>query len=237
MKITLTSLILFISLSAGAQKFELGFNGGLSNTAKPTKTLYDGDEGKWTYATGLNLHYNINRNLQAGLDVQMTRWERKTEWPLYGTNNQYMGMRNVDYIFAERALSFALRFNYVIPFEARYEDFVRSSLYVGISAGAVATGSEGKIEYARALPNSPSDFNYVSKYQYESGYGGLLGAQIGYSYYFSRVIGVNIEFAPKFASVKTTDSRYNHANNTYNILYFPTTLGLRIRLGKEYDPQ
>jgi hypothetical protein len=234
MKFLFSIISFFTVLQVSAQRFEIGANGGLSNTAIANESLYEGDKGKWSYATGLNFHLNINDHLQGGIEMGMTRWERSTDWPLYATNNQYLGTKKVDFVFAERAVSLALRFNYMIPFYEQWEDFVRSSLYVGVTAGAVATGNDGSIEYSRTNPSTPAEYSYVSRYQYESGYGTLLGAQIGYTYFFSKVIGLNIEFAPKISWIKTIDSKYGYANDTYNILYFPTTLGIRFRFGEVY---
>ena len=232
MRLILTAASLLLVICSYGQKYELGINGGLSNTARVRESLYQGENGKWTYATGLNFHLNINEHLQAGLEAGMTRWERSTTWPLYSAGNQFLGTKDVSYILAERALTLAFRFNYVVPFYAQYEDFIKSSLYFGLTAGGVATGSEGKIEYSRANPNTPSEYAYVSKFQYQSGWGTLLGVQVGYTYYFSSAFGLNLEFAPKMAWVKTADSKYAYANDTYNILYFPTTIGLRVRFGE-----
>ena len=232
------SLVTFLGLccffSASAQKYEIGVVGGVSNTSRVKESLYSGDEGKWTYATGINFHLNITPHFQAGIEAGMTSWERSTDWALDGYNNQSLGTKEVNYIFADRALSLAFRVNYVLPFYTRYEDFVRSSFYAGVSFGGVATGSEGNIEYSRANPNTPAEYRYVSKFQYESGYGTVLGLQAGYTYFFSKALGVNIEFAPKMAWVKTADAKYGYANDTYNVLYFPATLGLRFRFGEVY---
>lgn len=232
MRSLFTALGLFCFMTASAQKYEAGLSGGVSNTSRIKESLYSGNKGTWTYAAGINFHLNIDPHWQAGIEAGMTRWERTDEWALYGSNNQSLGTKEVNYIFAERALSLTLRLNYVLPFYNRYEDFIRSSFYGGISLGGVATGNEGKIEYSRANPNTPAEYRYVSKFQYESGYGTVLGLQVGYNYFFSKLLGLNLEFAPKMAWVKTVDSKYGYANDTYNILYFPATVGLRFRFGE-----
>ncbi len=232
MKSLCTVLGIFCFLGVSAQKYELGLTGGVSSTSRVKESLYSGDKGKWTYAAGINFHYNINPHFQAGLEAGMTRWERTGEWSLNASNNQSLGNKEVTYLFAERALSLALRLNYVVPIYRAYDDFIRSSFYGGVTLGGVATGNEGKIEYAKGNPNTPAEYRYVTKFQYESGYGTLLGLQIGYNYYFSKLLGVNLEFAPKMAWVKTVDAKYGAANDTYNILYFPATIGLRFRFGE-----
>lgn len=232
MKSLFTVLGLFCSLTASAQKYEFGLSGGVSNTSRVKESLYSGDKGKWTYAAGINFHYNISPRLQAGLEAGMTHWERTGAWTLYANNNQSLGTKEVTFLFAERALSLAVRLNYVVPLYNLYEDFVRSSFYGGISLGGVATGNEGKIEYSKSNPNTPAEYRYVSRFQYESGYGTVLGLQVGYNYFFSKLLGMNIEFAPKMAWVKTVDAKYGYANDTYNILYFPATIGLRFRFGE-----
>jgi len=230
-KVLLTTIILCASTCTYAQKFEIGLNGGGAVPVNVKQTAYAGDEGKWSYNASANFHINLNSHLQVGTEVALTHWERTADWNLYAPNNQYLGTKEVNYVLADKALSLAFRFNYVIPFYQQYEDFVRSSLYVGVSAGALLTDGNGSIEYSRYNPNTPAEYRYASRYEYDGGYGTLLGAQIGYSYFFSERLGLNVEFAPKVAWVKTSESRYSHANNTYTVFYLPATIGIRLRFG------
>lgn len=233
------SILTFICIVSGfvvahAQKFELGLLGGGSTTAIPQKSLYTGDKAQWCYTTGIQFHYNSNSYLQVGGEVGMTRWERNGDWKLSAASNQNLGSKNVNFVLAERAVNIALRANFVFPFYSQYEDFVRSNIYIGVSAGGIVTGNNGNIEYSRYNPNTPTEYSYVSKYNYESGYGTMLGIQLGGSYYFSKLLGVNVEVAPKMAWVNTIDSRYAYANDNFNIIYLPISLGLKFRFGEVY---
>lgn len=234
MKSIITVLGLVMTFSASAQKFEIGLSGGCSNSSITQESLYTGDKGKWSYASALQFHYNAHEHFQIGAEVGMTRWERYGDWSLYAANNQYLGNKEVRFVLAERAVNIALRANYVLPFYQPYEDYVRSALYGGISAGVMVTGNNGNIEYSRYNPNTPTEYSYVSKYNFESGYGTMLGLQVGYAYYFSKLFGANVEFAPKMAWIKTIDPRYQYANDTYNIIYFPITVGVRVRFGEVF---
>lgn len=227
-------IIAAISIMSGsvyAQSFEVGVNGGVSTTAKPHQSLYQGDDNVWNYAADVNVHYNISERWQTGLSIGLTKWERTGEWPLTGTSGTDLGSEDVKFIFAERAVSFAFQLNHVIPFYEQYEDFVRSHLYFGIAAGAVVLGNDGTIQYSKVNPNTPVEYTYTSEFHFENGYGFLLGAQLGYTYYFGEHLGINLEVAPKVAWVKTNDARYAGANNVFNIIYFPTTIGVHYRFG------
>lgn len=231
LKVFFTSLFTISFLAAHAQKFEVGINGGASNPVRVNESQYSGHNGKWKLNTGINFHYNLNSHFQIGGDVSMTQWERTADWNLYAPGDQYLGTREVSYLLAKRAYSATLRFNYVIPFYPKYDDFIRSSVYFGVSLGGVVTSGNGAIEYSRYNPNTPAEYSYVSRYNFERGYGSTIGAQVGYTYYFSQLLGLNVEFAPKIAWVKTIDSHYAYANDTYNVLQLPVTVGIRLRFG------
>ncbi len=230
-KISIIIAFCFLITISQAQVFEVGINRGVSNTSQPNESLYNGDKGKWSYATDLNLHMNFSERWQAGFSIGMTKWERTGNLLLTAAYNINLGSRKVNYLYAKRAVSIAFQGNHVIPFKERYEDFVRSNLYFGLSAGVVVTGNDGNITYTKTNPNTPSEFTYISEFNYQSGYGTLLGVQVGYTYYFGEHLGINLEFAPKITWVKTVDPKYNNANDTYNLFYFPTTIGIHYRFG------
>jgi len=216
-----------------AQQYEVGLNAGISTTGKPHRSLYKGDENIYNYAAEANFKYNLTERWQVGAAVGVTKWQRKDQWALSNTNNMSLGSQEVKLVLAQSAVSFALQLNHVIPFYEQYEDFVRSALYIGISAGAVVVGNDGKVNYSRVNPNTPAEYTYASQYNFEGGYGALLGFQIGYTYYLSERIGINLDASPKVAWVNTNDSRQARGNNEYNVWYVPATVGLHIRFGSE----
>jgi hypothetical protein len=222
-----------LAVSVNAQRYEIGLNGGVSTTLQPHRSLYKGSDEVYNYAAELNFKYNLSERWQIGAAVGLTKWQRNDQWPLTNTNNGTLGAQEVKLVIAESATTFVLQANHVIPFYEQYEDFIRSSLYFGLSAGAVVVGNDGKVNYSRVNPNTPAEYTYASQYNFESGYGAVLGFQVGYSYYFSERIGVNLDVAPKVAWVRTNDARQAGGNNQYNLWYIPTTIGIHFRFGSD----
>lgn len=231
MRSILTAIAVLFSLTLFAQKYEAGLNAGFSTTSSPHQSLYKGDKNIWNYAVGANVHLNLHERWNAGINIGMTRWQRGGTWELTGTSNDSLGTADVNYVLAKRAVSITAELNHVLPFYTAYEDYSRSQLYIGISAGANFIGNDGEIVYGKVNPNTPAEYTYAAEYHYEAGYGFVLGGQIGYTYYLGSHWGINLEFAPKVTWVKTNDSKYGRANQTYNLVYFPTTIGLHYRFG------
>jgi len=231
--ILLFATALFASTAIFAQRYEVGLNAGISTTSKPHLSLYKGNEQVYNYAAEANFKYNITDRWQIGLAVGSTKWQRQDKWPLTNTSNASLGEQDVRLVLAKNAMSIALQANHVFPFYEQYEDYVRSALYIGVSAGAVFVGNDGKVNYSRVNPNTPAEYTYASQYNFESGYGTLLGFQVGYTYYFSERVGINLDVAPKVAWVRTNDARQARGNNQYNLWYIPTTVGIHIRFGSD----
>jgi outer membrane protein W len=227
----LTAAAALITGVASAQSFEVGINGGMSTNTKPQMAMYQGERNVWNPAYAASFNYNFTDRWQAGLSVGVTKWQRKSDWPIKGQFGDSLGNQEVDFVIADPAVSIALSFNHVIPFYERYEDFVRASLYMGVSGGAIFTGTDGGHVYSRVNPNTPAEYTYLSEFQFERGYGYTVGIQVGFNYYFGEHWGLNLDVAPKYASVKTVDPRFDRANNEYNLFYIPTTIGLRYRFG------
>ena len=232
---SLLLLVAGVLLSNGvyAQTFEIGLNGGVSTTSRANNALYQGDDNKWNYAADLSFHYNFTDRWQTGLSIGMTKWERETSWPLIHTNGDSLGTEDIDILIAKRAVSFALQLNHNIPFYDQFGDYIKHNVYMGVSGGAVIVGNDGEAIYSKVNPSTPVEYTYTSEFHFESGYGMLVGIQIGYTYFFSQKVGINVDFAPKWAWVRTYDSRYAGANNQYNLMYFPTTVGIRYKIGRD----
>lgn len=226
--LSFSALLLCTSVTMG-QSIEIGVNGGMSNTLKPGESLYKGDKNVWNYAADVNVHYGFNDHWEIGLNIGMTKWERLQDWHLFGPEGVDLGIHEVKYVFAQRAVSFAFSSNYVIPIYKQYEDYVKARFYVGLSTGAVFIGNDGEEKYGRVNPFTPKEYTYTSEFHFQSGYGFLAGAQAGFTYYFNQTWGVNLDFSPKIAWVKTVDPRFNHANDLYSIIYYPITLGVHVR--------
>jgi hypothetical protein len=159
----------------------------------------------------------------------MTSWQRSDNWQLTGPNNENLGVKNVRYVAARDAVSFALHFNHTIPFYSQHEVLAKALFYFGAAAGPVIVGNDGNVSYSKANPNTPSEFIYTSAYHFESGFGFMLGGQVGFNYYLSERVGINVQVAPSIAWVQTNDSRMNGANNQFHINYCSRTIGIRYR--------
>lgn len=225
----LTIATIAAGFSALAQDFEVGINGGMSSISKPIGALYQGKQEQWRPLYNVNFHYNFAENWQVGLSASMTDWQRSENWPLIGNNGEYLSTEKVDFILAKRAVTVAFECNFVIPIYTRFEDLPISKIYFGIAAGPVVTGNDGEIKSSRVNPNTPSEFVYVSSYSYQSGYGGMLGAQLGFTQYVSEHFGIDAKVAPSISWVKTVDSRLGYANSVFNTTSVPVTLGIHYR--------
>lgn len=227
----LTAATALLAFTANAQNFEVGINGGMSTTTKPAGALYQGDENEWTPAWDLNFHYNFHERWNVGLDVGLTSWKRTSQWPLVSTDNDTLGSQPVSFVLAQRAVTFAFQLNHVIPFYEQYEDFVRSHIYFGVSAGPVIIGNDAGVNTSRVNPNTPAEYTYISEYRFEPGYGFMTGVQVGFTYYLGEHMGLNVEFAPKISWMETNESRLGRQNRVFNVMYFPTTIGFHYRFG------
>lgn len=223
--------LLVFSTTQAQTKYEVGLNGGVSVNTIPKRAAYNGEKTVWNKAAGASFNKNLNERWQVGVNAGLTSWATTKNTIIIGNNGDSLNTENVKYVQAERAVSFAFHLNHVIPFVRAYDDFAWSKLYIGISAGGVATGGDGKITYSKVKANTPVEYTYASEFHFESGYGYLLGCQIGYTYYFGDHLGINLEIAPRVAWVKTVDPRYGNANNDFNLAYFPSTIGVHYRFG------
>jgi hypothetical protein len=72
----------------------------------------------------------------------------------------------------------------------------------------------------------------MSSYHYGAGIGYSFGAQAGFTYYFFKRLGVNVEISARMADVGTESVNgedYVHKTNRYRVLFFPETFGIRYR--------
>ncbi|HXS38246.1 MAG TPA: hypothetical protein VN721_16200 [Flavipsychrobacter sp.] len=223
----LTALALLFAGSMYAQNFEVGVNGGVSTSSIPGGTPDKGDKTTWNYQASARLLYSINENWQVGGDIAGTKWQTTAQWPLTGAFGQKIGSQKVTYSFGSPALTICAQLNRVIPFYSKINlDFIQSQVYFGVSAGGVITVNDGRANYS-TLPTEK--FQYTSNFNYADGKGYVVGVQVGYSYFFTEHFGLNVEVAPRYASVYTSDGRFGHADDHYHLFYYYGTLGLRFR--------
>jgi hypothetical protein len=224
-----------VSAAVTAQPVHLGLSGGVSRNTVPTRAFDRGDHGTLNYTSALSLHYNINEHWKVGGVFGLTKWRTLADVDLVADNGTVLGNEEVTYLVAERAFTLGAELNYVIPIVPQYADYTTGELYIGISAGGVGTGGDGENVLDRINPRTPRELVYRSEFHYASGYGYFVGAQVGYTHYFSRRIGVDLNLAGRWTAVQTTDPRYGGRNERYDMFWYPATIGIKVRLGSDSD--
>jgi len=212
-------------------RFEFGVNGGMSTTTLPTgpDALYTGSKTTWSPEFSVRFHYNLTDKWQIGIDAGRSKWSTTGNWTLSDVNGQTLQSKQVTFNIADPAVSVCAQLNRMVGFRSRYKEYNKANLYYGISFGTlVAVNNAGSSLSAYGASPDPK-LMYTSSYNYGYGIGYLTGVQIGLSYYIWENFGVNVELAAREAYVWNNDSRYGHANDEYNIFYFPMTVGLRYR--------
>ncbi len=207
-------------------RFILGINGGISTTSIPKFSKYTGTNSTWAPYVSIKADYTLSDHFEIGIDAGGTRWKTyDRSWHIIGPENQSYGDQKVTYNFADAAIHIAPRFNVLFPLYSQYRYFNKATIYAGGTFGAVFTINDGGIIY-----KTTNGTQYTSQVNMAAGTGFIAGVQVGYTHYFSDLFGVNAEFAPKYANVKTVDPRYGGGNEHYMMFYFPFTVGLRFRL-------
>jgi hypothetical protein len=232
--IILSISTLFLSIAAFAQSnppdyiHEVGLYGGVSAFTNPVRTNYKGDRNIVPYTVSGNYYYNFSDRFQAGIDIQMTRWETQGSYQYPGMMNSAGFNHNVNYVLADRAWALTARANYVIPMYDNYR-INRSNFYMGVAAGAVFTVNDGRTEYAQYNQLAGAENRYMDSYHYEAGTGYTVGVQLGFNYYISNHVGFNIEGAPRYVNVQTKNHELGTINGNFELFYFPATVGLKFR--------
>lgn len=233
--IILSITAMALSFSAFAQytleadyRMEGGVYGGISAFTHARNTLYSGDHNKVPYVAGANLYYNFTEHFQAGVDLNVTHWESTGSTKVGGVQNKPGFSENTRYLLADYAYSLTVRANYVLPM---YDGFNihRSSFYAGASAGAVFTVNDGKSNFGQLNDRPGAENRYLETYHYEAGTGYSLGVQVGFNYYISNHVGFSVEGAPRYVHMNNKNHDIGTSNGQYNLFYFPTTLGVRLR--------
>ena len=203
-----------------------GLNGGVSTTSIPMMSKYTGTTATWAPDVSIKAHYTLNDHFEVGIDVGGTQWKvYDRSWHIIGPEYQSYGDQKVTYMFANTALNITPQFNVLFPIYGQYRLYNKANIYVGGSFGALFTINDGGITY-----KNYNGVQYASQVDMAPGTGFVAGVQVGYTHYITDLFGLNAEFAPKYANVKTVDPRYAGGNQHFSLFYFPFTVGLRFRL-------
>lgn len=234
-KLSLALLFLSLAYVAKAQYpepdffNEIGIGYGVSFMTQPKLPNYVGTETKTASYATLNYTHYIGYDFSVGLEVGRTHWETSGTQTLAGPENSTIGDIGTTYIFADRALSFLLRFNKV---GWHFDDlsFQRSNYYYGVSGGMVFTNQpEEQLIYSQYNGQAGNQNQYISQYNFQSGIGYVVGLQVGYNYFVGRHFGFNADFSPRFMHLFTEDYNQAHQNDQYRLFNFPVTVGIKFR--------
>jgi hypothetical protein len=210
---------------------EIGFNVGKSVATLPghISAPYAGTEIHWKPDYSVRINYSWDPHWQICADFGTRRWISYGNWNLQDNYGKSLGYKKITFLIADPAMNFAAEFNRLIPFYSAFHKYNKSNLYFGVMAGLMATVNDGSIHYDLNDKAPNPNYQYASQYNYGPGIGINLGVQVGYTYYFIPRFGVNVELAGRYAYIGTDDTKYDHVNSRYHLLYFPETVGLRYR--------
>ena len=237
----LSALMFACIVSASAQyhlnfppdlNWDLGINGGFSVCTRPVgpPDAYRGTRTNVVPDFSIRGGYSFTPHWQMNLDIGSRMWETFGTWQINGLYGQGLGPQNISFMLAQRAVSSSVQMNYVIPFYTHFQVYNKANLYFGAMFGMVTTvndGSETVSKYKSPVDSSVT--NFVSKVDYYSGVGYSIGCQTGFSYYFVPKLGINIEFAVRYANITTADVSNAGELSRFRLLYFPETIGIRYR--------
>ncbi len=212
--------------------WEVGINGGFSVCTRPVgpPDAYRGTRTNVVGEYGIRGGYSFNPHWQMNFDLGSRMWETFGTWQINGKYGQVLGPQNISFMVAQRAVSESIQMNYVIPFYTHFQVYNKANLYFGAMFGMVTTVNDGSQTVSRyKSPVDSSVTNFVSRVDYNSGIGYSYGIQTGFSYFFVPKLGLNIEFAVRYANVTTSDTHNSAELQHYHLLYFPETIGLRYR--------
>lgn len=211
--------------------WEVGVNFGSAAYTRPLGPAinYQGTRTNTLPDYSVRLNYYFNPHWMVNLDLGNTKWISYGTWQLNDQYGQLLKTREITFLIADHAINESVGLNYILPFYTRYNTFNRANINFGVQFGLVNTVNDGSLAYSQYKKAPDSNYNYMSKYDYGSGIGFTYGIQMGFTYYIIPRLGVNIDLAMRYATVKTNDAHYGGENNHFYLLYFPETIGVRWR--------
>ncbi len=216
-------------------RWDIGINYGGSAISRPLgpQSDYQGNRTDIVPEYGVRVTRFINPHWSVGYDLAFRRWETYGTWSnpyLMGTS---LKKTDVKFTLGNPAISNSIQVNYILPFYTKYSSYNKANINFGITLGVVNTVSDASTGYTKYNAAPDSNYKYISNYNYASAMGYSIGAQIGYTYYITPRLGVNVEVAARFVSM--TAERANgvndvHGTDKYHLLFLPQTFGIRYRL-------
>ncbi len=216
------------------RSWDIGFNYGASTITRPLgpEKAYQGSRTDVVPEYSLKLQYAADPHWHLAFELGWRQWASYGTWSQPYTFGTQLKPTEVKFQLGNPALTESFQLNYVIPFYTKYRVLNKANLYFGVTAGLVTTVSDGSLGYSKYNNRPDSSYRYVSGYNYGAGIGYSIGVQAGYTYYFYRKWGVNVELAARFVHVNTEKANGisdDHNTNAYHMMFFPETIGLRYR--------
>ena len=211
--------------------WEVGANFGSCAYTRPLGPAinYQGTRTNTLPDYSFRLDYYFSPHWMINLDLGNTKWTSYGTWQLNDLYGQALKPREITFDVASHAINESIGINYVIPLYTRYNTYNKANINFGAQFGLMNTVNDGSLGYSYYKKSPDSSFSYMSKYDYGSGIGFTYGIQMGITWYVVPRLGINLDLAMRYASVKTNDDHYGSENNHFYLLYFPETIGIRWR--------
>ncbi len=215
-------------------RWDGGINYGASGITRPQGPAndYTGARTNVVPEISAKVVYAVDEHWNLVAELGMRKWESFGTWNNPYTMGTSLQKTEVKFQIGKPALTESFQLNYVIPFYSKWKTYNKANLYFGVNLGLVTTISDGSVGYSKYNAAPDSSYRYVSNYNYGSGIGYSFGLQAGYTYYFMRRWGVNVEIGARFVEVGTdkTNGIYDdHGTHRYHMLFLPETVGIRYR--------
>lgn len=217
MKKILCSLLL-LPVFASAQKMEVIAGGGFSTNSKPSNNMYyKGNRNTYNYAATLKVLYNLDNNVQIGLDAIVNELSRRSDLA-------YVGFRGEDLVGGDdKKLVFSKVTTSVCAVLNKKLVFGSSNIYGGVGGGFVI-GRNNSSQYA-------DDESYKAP---DGGFGLAVTAQVGYNYNISSRWALNVQAAMRYYELNYNAEAPVVQPSTYlnyRVLAYPVTAGLAYKFG------
>ena len=214
--------------------WDIGISAGPSVITRPLgpEKAYQGTRTNVVPDVAIKLQYVLTPNWHLAFDLGFRKWESFGLWSQPYLNGTKLKSTETKFGLGNPAVTESFQVNYVIPYYSKYRVINRANLYFGATIGLVTTVSDGSLGYSKLNAQPDSSYRYVSSYNYGSGIGYSFGVQAGYTYYFLRRWGVNVELAARYVHINTekvNGLNNDHGTNSYHMMFFPQTFGLRYR--------
>ena len=206
--------------------WEVGANFGTEFYTRPLGPAinYQGTRTNTHSDFSIRLNHYFNPHWMINLDLGSRKWDSYGTWQLNDLYGQELQTREITFLEAKHAINESIGMNYVIPLYTRYNTYNKANIYFGAQFGLMQTVNDGSLAYTNYKQSPDSTFTYMSKYDYGAGTGLTYGIQMGITWYVMPRIGINLDLAMRYASIKTDDQNYGGENNHFYLLYFPETI-------------